>query len=109
MCSYLCRFSLQTTLVSIYNRTGLRARQPHGQCSWRAVAEAKQRWLVIGWVIKKLLFRAPPCFERHVIRWYFTHTNALIIETVKQQSIEVNNTIIFKLRFMSKYASNPLN
>jgi hypothetical protein len=26
----------------------------------------KQRWSVIGWVTKNLLFRAPPCCERHV-------------------------------------------
>jgi hypothetical protein len=33
---------------------------------WRAVAEVKQRWTVIGWVTKNLLYRAPPCFGRHV-------------------------------------------
>jgi hypothetical protein len=32
----------------------------------RVIAEVKQRWSVIGWVTKKLLFRAPPCFGRHV-------------------------------------------
>jgi hypothetical protein len=34
----------------------------------RAIAEAKQRSQrsVIGWVKKKLLSRAPPCFGRHV-------------------------------------------
>jgi hypothetical protein len=32
----------------------------------RAIAEVKQRWPVIGWVTKKILFRAPPCFGRHV-------------------------------------------
>jgi hypothetical protein len=32
----------------------------------RAIAEAKQRWSVIGWVIKNLLSRAPPCFGRYV-------------------------------------------
>jgi hypothetical protein len=31
-----------------------------------AIAEAKQNWLVIGWVTKNLLSRAPPCFGRHV-------------------------------------------
>jgi hypothetical protein len=35
-----------------------------GNNGW--VAEVKQRWLVIGWVTKKLLSRAPPCFRRHV-------------------------------------------
>jgi hypothetical protein len=33
---------------------------------WRAIAEAKQHWSVIGWVTKNVLCRAPPCFERHV-------------------------------------------
>jgi hypothetical protein len=31
----------------------------------RAVAVAKQRWSVIGWVTKNLLSRAPPCFGKH--------------------------------------------
>jgi hypothetical protein len=31
-----------------------------------AIAEVKQRWSVIGWVIKKLLFQAHPCFGRLV-------------------------------------------
>jgi hypothetical protein len=33
---------------------------------WRAIAKVKQRWSVIGWVTKNLLFRAPPCFGGHV-------------------------------------------
>jgi hypothetical protein len=32
----------------------------------RAIAEAKQRCSVIGWVPKNLLSRAPTCFGRHV-------------------------------------------
>jgi hypothetical protein len=32
----------------------------------RAIAEATQRWSVIGWLTKNLLSRAPPCFRRHV-------------------------------------------
>jgi hypothetical protein len=32
----------------------------------RAIAEAKQRWSVIGWVTKSLFSQAPPCFGRHV-------------------------------------------
>jgi hypothetical protein len=28
----------------------------------RAFAEVKQRWSVIGWVTKNLLYRVPPCF-----------------------------------------------
>jgi hypothetical protein len=32
----------------------------------RAIAEVKQRWSVIGWMTKNLLYRAPPCFGRHV-------------------------------------------
>jgi hypothetical protein len=32
----------------------------------RAIAEIKQRWSVIGWVIKNLTSRVPPCFGRHV-------------------------------------------
>jgi hypothetical protein len=32
----------------------------------RAIAEVKQRWEVIGRVIKSILSRAPPCFGRHV-------------------------------------------
>jgi hypothetical protein len=32
----------------------------------RMLAEAKQRWSIIGWVTKNLLSRAPPGFERHV-------------------------------------------
>jgi hypothetical protein len=31
----------------------------------RAIVEVKQRWSVIEWMAN-LLFRAPPCFERHV-------------------------------------------
>jgi hypothetical protein len=31
-----------------------------------AIAEVKQGWSVIGWVTKKMLFRAPVCFGRHV-------------------------------------------
>jgi hypothetical protein len=31
-----------------------------------AIAEAKPRWSVIGWVTKNILSRAPPCFGRHV-------------------------------------------
>jgi hypothetical protein len=31
-----------------------------------AIAEVKQRWLIIGWVTKNLLSRAPPAFGRHV-------------------------------------------
>jgi hypothetical protein len=32
----------------------------------RAIAEVKQRWSVIGWVTKNLLYLAPPRFGRHV-------------------------------------------
>jgi hypothetical protein len=32
----------------------------------RAIAEVKQRWSVIGWITKNLLYRAPPCSGRHV-------------------------------------------
>jgi hypothetical protein len=32
----------------------------------RAIAEVKQRWSVIGWMIKNLLSRVPPCFGRQV-------------------------------------------
>jgi hypothetical protein len=32
----------------------------------RLIAEVKQRWWVIGWVTKNLLFWAPPCFGTHV-------------------------------------------
>jgi hypothetical protein len=32
----------------------------------RAITEVKQRWSVIEWMTKNLLFRAPPCFETHV-------------------------------------------
>jgi hypothetical protein len=32
----------------------------------RAIAKVKKRWSIIGWEIKNLLSRAPPCFERHV-------------------------------------------
>jgi hypothetical protein len=37
-------------------------------CTWRAIAEAKQRcqWSVMGWVIKTLSSRAPRCFGRHI-------------------------------------------
>jgi hypothetical protein len=31
-----------------------------------AIAEVKQCWSVIGWVIKHLLSRAPLCFGKHV-------------------------------------------
>jgi hypothetical protein len=30
------------------------------------IAEAKQRWLVIRWMTKKLLYRTPPCLGRHI-------------------------------------------
>jgi hypothetical protein len=33
---------------------------------WRAITEVKQRWSVIGWVTKILLFRSSPCCGRHV-------------------------------------------
>jgi hypothetical protein len=42
---------------------------------WRALAEVKQRWSIIGWVTKNLLF-APPCFGRHV-RWSRLHFQSL--------------------------------
>jgi hypothetical protein len=32
----------------------------------RAIAEVKQRWLVIGWVTKNVLSRPPLCSEWHV-------------------------------------------
>jgi hypothetical protein len=32
----------------------------------RAITEVKQRWSVVGWVAKNLLYRAPSCFGRHV-------------------------------------------
>jgi hypothetical protein len=32
----------------------------------RAIVEVKQRWTIIGWVTKTLLYRTPPCFGRHV-------------------------------------------
>jgi hypothetical protein len=31
-----------------------------------AIAEVKQRWSVIGWMIKNVLSRVSPCFGRHV-------------------------------------------
>jgi hypothetical protein len=34
-----------------------------GQCGWCAIAEVKQLWSVIGWMIK--ISRVPPCFGRH--------------------------------------------
>jgi hypothetical protein len=40
-------------------------RWPRSYCAL-AVTEFKQCWSVIGWVIKNLLSRAPPCFGRHV-------------------------------------------
>jgi hypothetical protein len=42
-----------------------------------AIAEVKQRWSVIGWVTKKLLSRAPPCFGRHVKSAAFAVVNTL--------------------------------
>jgi hypothetical protein len=33
---------------------------------WRAIAEVKQRWTVMVWVNKNLLFQAPPCFGSNV-------------------------------------------
>jgi hypothetical protein len=44
----------------------LEARCLRGQCARRAIAKAKQSWSVIGWVTINLLYRAPPCFGRHV-------------------------------------------
>jgi hypothetical protein len=35
---------------------------------WRANAQAKHNWSIIGWLTKNLLSRAPPCFRRHV-KW----------------------------------------
>jgi hypothetical protein len=32
----------------------------------RAIVEVKQRWSVIGWVTKNLLYQVPLCFGRHV-------------------------------------------
>jgi choline-glycine betaine transporter len=29
-----------------------------------AIAEVKQHWSVIGWVIKNVLSRVPPCFRK---------------------------------------------
>jgi hypothetical protein len=52
----------------LYPSTITTARWSSGQCARRAIAEAKHRsqWPVLGWVIKNLLSRAPPCFGRHV-------------------------------------------
>jgi hypothetical protein len=36
------------------------------QCAQRAIVEAKQRWSVIGWGTKNLLYQAPPCTGKHV-------------------------------------------
>jgi hypothetical protein len=33
---------------------------------WRAIAEVKQSWSVIGWGTINLLSRASPCFRRYV-------------------------------------------
>jgi hypothetical protein len=47
----------------------LRGHQPDGpvvSALRRAIAKVKQLWLVIEWVTKNLLPRAPPCFGRHV-------------------------------------------
>jgi hypothetical protein len=38
---------------------------PRGQCA-SVIAEVKQRWSVIGWVTKNLLFQNPACFGSHV-------------------------------------------
>jgi hypothetical protein len=43
----------------------LRSSMSYGQWAQRAIAEAKQRWSVIGWVTQIWLFWAPPCFRRH--------------------------------------------
>jgi hypothetical protein len=32
----------------------------------RKLSKHRSQWPVIGWVTKKLLSRAPPCFGRHV-------------------------------------------
>jgi hypothetical protein len=46
----------------VHKGAGL-ARYP---CARRTIAEAKQHWLVTGWVTNNLLSRARPCFGRHV-------------------------------------------
>jgi hypothetical protein len=32
----------------------------------REIVKVKQRWAIIGWVTKNLLYRVPSCFGRHV-------------------------------------------
>jgi hypothetical protein len=34
--------------------------------TYRAIAEVKQSWSVIGWATINLMYPAPPCFGRHV-------------------------------------------
>jgi hypothetical protein len=46
----------------------------------RVIAEAKQRWSLIGWVTHNLLSRAPPCFRRQLMkasRWFRLHLQPL--------------------------------
>jgi hypothetical protein len=31
----------------------------------RAIVEVKQRWSVIGWMTKNVIYRVPPCFRKH--------------------------------------------
>jgi hypothetical protein len=42
-----------------------------------AIVEVKQRWSLIGWVTKNLLFRVFPCFEDTLSRWSWLHLQLL--------------------------------
>jgi hypothetical protein len=39
---------------------------PAVRALWHAIAEVKQRWLVIGWATKNFLSGAPSCIERYI-------------------------------------------
>jgi hypothetical protein len=63
----------------------------------RAIAEVKQHWPVIGWVTKNLLSRAPPCFGRHVKRWYPLVPAAFAVFNTHQPALDPRGRLLAHL------------
>jgi hypothetical protein len=66
------------TWMILHTYIGVRgARWPSGQCAQRAIAEAKQRWSVIGWVIKIYYLELLRVSEGTLSCWSRLHLQSL--------------------------------
>jgi hypothetical protein len=61
-----CVWNIVTIILKMISHENEELDGPTVSLLRRVIAEIKKRCSAIGWVIKNVLSRAPPCFGRHV-------------------------------------------